>query len=321
MFSVSEQTIVSEGPGDTGAGQLVRRARTAAGVSLRELARNIGVSPGTLSAIENGKTPLTVGRLDRIAAELGVATVDILATRLPSVADAAGSSAARSTGDGQTWRAFDPLVLDPALHAAIAAFLQTGYHGATMRSIAANAGMSVAGIYHYYPSKQDLLVAVFDLGMSELHWRIPAARDDGVTAVERFANMVEALALFHTHRSDLAFIGASEMRSFDEPSRSRIAALRSDIQRMIDDQVAAGIQAGEFTTRYPREAARAVATMCTSLPQWFRPGGPVSQQQIAIEYAQFAVDIMRGNTRPEPTWPRLHRREHRDTGGSRSHSE
>ncbi|WP_157110835.1 TetR family transcriptional regulator, partial [Nocardia anaemiae] len=291
-----EQEIVREDTGDTGAGHLVRRARTAAGVSLRELARNIEVSAGTLSAIENGKTTLTVGRLDRIAAELGVSAVDILAARLPSAADATGRSPARSASDGQTWRTFEPLTLDPALDAAIAALLQTGYHGATMRSIAANAGMSVAGVYHYYPSKQDLLVAIFDLGMSDLYWRIPAARDDGATVVERFANIVEALALFHTHRSDLAFIGASEMRSVDEPTRSRIAAQRNDVQRMIDDQVAAGIRAGEFTTRYPREAARAVATMCTSLPQWFRPVGRVSQQQIAVEYAQFAVDIMRGHT-------------------------
>ncbi|WP_063040244.1 TetR family transcriptional regulator [Nocardia pseudovaccinii] len=297
-----EHESARTGSGDTGAGHLVRRARTAAGVSLRELARLIGVSAGTLSAVENGKTPLTVDRLDRIAAELGVSTVDILATRLPSAADATGSSPARSAGDGQTWRTFEPLVLDPVLDAAIAAFMQTGYHGATMRSIAATAGMSVAGVYHYYPSKQDLLVAIFDLGMSELLWRIPAARDDGVTAVERFAKMVEALALFHAYRGDLAFIGASEMRSFDEPNRSRVAAQRVDIQRMIDDEVAAGIRAGEFTTRYPREAARAVATMCTSLPQWFRPVGPISRQQIAVEYAQFAVDIMRGRN-PSPHSP------------------
>ncbi|MEU2031090.1 TetR family transcriptional regulator [Nocardia amamiensis] len=301
LFSMAEQALIGESAGDTGAGHLVRRARTAAGVSLRELARKIDVSAGTLSAIENGKTPLTVDRLDRIAAELGVSTVDILSARLTAAADATDLSPARSAGDGQTWRSFEPLVFDPVLGAAIAAFMQTGYHGATMRSIAANAGMSVAGVYHYYRSKQDLLVAIFDLGMSELHWRIPAARDDGVTVVERFANMVEALALFHTHRADLAFIGASEMRSFDEPNRSRIAALRTDVQRMIDDQVAAGIRAGEFTTPHPREAARAVATMCTSLPQWFRPGGPITRHQIAVEYAKFAVDIMRGHTPPQPS--------------------
>ncbi|WP_433734000.1 TetR family transcriptional regulator [Nocardia sp. CA-129566] len=295
-----EHSIVREGSSGTGSGHLVRRARTAAGVSLRELARNIGVSAGTLSAIENDKTPLTVGRLDRIAAELGISTVDILAPRLPSAADATGTPTARSAGDGQTWRTFEPLTLDPVLDAAISALLQTGYHGATMRSIAANAGMSVAGVYHYYPSKQDLLVALFDLGMSDLYWRLPAARDDGTTVVERFANMVEALALFHAYRGDLAFIGASEMRSVNEPNRSRVAAQRNDVQRMIDEEVAAAVRAGEFATRCPREAARAVATMCTSLPQWFRPGGPISQQQIAVEYAQFAVDIMRGHPRPGP---------------------
>ncbi|MEU7767786.1 TetR family transcriptional regulator [Nocardia sp. NPDC049190] len=286
-------------PGEAtrGTGRLVRRVRGAAGVSLRELARRIDVSPGTLSAIENGKTPLTVDRLDRIAAELGVSTVDILTARPASVVDTRTSDHTHSAAR-HTWRTFAPLPLDPTLEAAISTFVQTGYHGATMRIIAANAGMSVAGVYHHYPSKRDLLIAILDLAMTELHWRIPAARDDGADVIERFANMVEALALFHTHRPELAFIGASEMRSLDDPDRTRIAARRMDIQHMLDDQVAAGIRTGEFTTPYPHEATRAISTMCTSLPQWFRADGAVSEQQIAVEYAQFAIDVLRGHGSP-----------------------
>jgi AcrR family transcriptional regulator len=301
MFSMAEHAELGEAA--PGAGHLVRRVRAAAGVSLRELARRIDVSAGTLSAIENGKTPLTVDRLDRIAAELGVSTVDILTARPSSVVDSRTGDRTHLSEGRQTWRTFAPLPLDPALEAAISTFMQTGYHGATMRIIAANAGMSVAGVYHHYPSKRDLLVAILDLAMTELHWRIPAARDDGTDVIERFANMVEALALFHTHRPELAFIGASEMRSLDDPDRTRIAARRMDIQHMLDNQVVAGIRAGEFTTPYPHEATRAISTMCTSLPQWFRADGLVSQQQIAVEYAQFAIDVLRGHgspVRPRP---------------------
>lgn len=272
-------------------GHLVRRARTAAGVSLRELARRIQVSAGTLSATENGKTPLTVDRLNQIAAALGVTTVDVLAARLQPTLD---NAAAHLVGDGQTWRTFTPLRLDPALDAAINTFVTTGYHGATMRIVAANAGMSVAGVYHHYPSKQHLLVAILDLAMTELHWRIPTARDSGNDVVERFSNMVEALALFHTHRRDLAFIGASEMRSLDKPDRFRITKRRDEIQHMLDDGIVVGIRTGEFTTPHPHDAGHAIATMCTSLPQWFRADGAVSREQIATEYAQFAVDILRG---------------------------
>lgn len=280
--------------GDTG--DLVRRARTAAGVSLRELARRIQVSAGTLSATENGKTPLTVDRLNQIAAALGVTTVDMLAARLPPTID---NAVTHAMGDGQIWRTFTPLRLDPALAAAINTFVATGYHGATMRIVAANARMSVSGVYHHYPSKQRLLVAILDLAMTELHWRIPAARDSSDDTVERLANMVEALALFHTHRRDLAFIGASEMRSLAQPDRSRITKRRNEVQHMLDDEIAAGIRTGEFTTPHPHDAGHAIATMCTSLPQWFRADGPVSREQIATEYAEFALDILCGHGRKE----------------------
>lgn len=255
-------------------------------MSLRELARRIEVSAGTLSAIETGKTGLTMDRLARIAGALGTSTLDLLAAR--TAPDEPPGPAA-----GRPWRTFEPLDLDPVLRAAIATFVATGYHGATMRLVASNARMSVPGVYHHYPSKQHLLAAILDLAMTELHWRVPAARADGVTAPERFANMVEALALFHAQRRDLAFIGASEMRSFDQPNRARIAASRTELQRLLDAEVDAAIRDGEFTTRHPRDAARAVATMCTSLPQWFRADGPTSPEQIAAEYAQFAVGLMR----------------------------
>ncbi|WP_227997019.1 hypothetical protein [Nocardia australiensis] len=137
-------------------------------------------------------------------------------------------------------------------------------------------------------------MAILDLAMTELHWRIPAARDEGLDAVGQLTNIVEALALFHTYRTELALLGASEMRAIEGPDRTRIVDLRNDIQHMLDRAIAAGIRAGEFSTPYPHEAGRAIATMCTALPQWFRAHGPVSRQQLAAEYAGFALDIVRG---------------------------
>jgi len=118
------------------------------------------------------------------------------------------------------------------------AFMETGYHGATMRFIAGLAQISVPGLYHHYASKQDLLVRILDLTMSELLWRVQAARDEGRDNVERVALIVECLALFHTHRRELAFLGASEMRSIEPVNRRRIAALRTDSQRIMDVEIA-----------------------------------------------------------------------------------
>ncbi len=279
MFSMAEHT-----------GALVRSARTRAGVSLRQLATRIGVSPATMSAIENDKAGLSVDRLYAIAEALGTSATEML--RVPE-ADHVPQPRAHAKAPGADWRTFPALNLDPVLMAAISVFVRTGYHGATMRTIATAAHMSVPGVYHHYPSKQRLLVAILDVAMSELHWLIPAARAEGSTPTQRFSNMVEALALFHTHRRDLAFIGASEMRSILPPEHERISALRNDIQYMLDDEAQAAIATGEFRTPHAHDATRAISTMCTSLPSWFQPSGPTSASEIAREYARFAIDIMR----------------------------
>jgi hypothetical protein len=83
------------------------------------------------------------------------------------------------------------------------------------------------------------------------------------------------------------------MRSVDEPDRSRIAAARQDVQRMVDDEVIEGRRRGLLAAPRPREAARAVVTMCTALPQWWSPAGPLTPETLAEQYVGFAADIVR----------------------------
>ena len=183
--------------------------------------------------------------------------------------------------------------MDQALRGSLSAFLEFGYHGATMRTIAERANISAAGLYHYYASKQVMLVALLDLTMTDLHIRSRAAREQGHDPVARFALLVECLALFHPHRRELGFVGASEMRSLAPEARRRVAAMRREQQRMVDEEVEQAVRSGTFRTTRPRQAARAVVTMCTALPQWFRDTGPASAEQIAAEYVQFALDLVR----------------------------
>jgi AcrR family transcriptional regulator/DNA-binding XRE family transcriptional regulator len=261
-------------------GMRLRRARLAAGLTLRETARSLEVSAATWSAIENGHTRINEPRL---LAAARLFDADAEALRTPPAAPPAA----------RTWRDFPPLQLAAPLAGALEAFVELGYHGASIRDIAQRAGLSVPGIYHHWPTKQHLLVALLDLTMDDLLERCRAARAEGDGPVERFSRLVECLALYHTHRRELGFIGASEMRSVDEPDRTRIAAARQDVQRMVDEEVDEGCRRGLMTTPLPRDAARAVVTMCTALPQWWHPTGPSSPEVVAARYVEFALDVVR----------------------------
>jgi len=260
---------------------------------MRELAQRLGVSAATISAVENGQTGISLDRLSQFAGIFRISAAALLegADRVPTVA----------TAQGGDWRVFTPLRLNPALSAAVAAFVATGYHGSSMRSIAERAGLSLAGIYHYYPSKQQLLTTILDLTMDDLEWRITAATAEASRPILGLHRAVEALALFHVMRADLAFVGASEMRSLEEPARTRVAQRRSSVQHLLDDQIARVLTSGHLDCPRPRETSRAIATMCTALPQWFDMDGATPAATVARGYADLAVRMIGAECeRPSP---------------------
>jgi transcriptional regulator with XRE-family HTH domain len=59
-------------------GQKLRRARLAAGMSVREMARRVDVSPSFISQVELGRTKPSVGTLYAIATEMGVPLDDLM---------------------------------------------------------------------------------------------------------------------------------------------------------------------------------------------------------------------------------------------------
>ncbi|MGQ0467414.1 MAG: TetR family transcriptional regulator [Sporichthyaceae bacterium] len=274
--------VAGQGVGERAVlGALLREHRLERGMSLRELAAAVGVSAGTWSAVENGRAPAGDLRLAAAAVVLEIDVADLRDTR-PTPAPEPGA-----------WRVFAALELPAPLQGALLAFVELGYHGATVRDIAQRAGLSVPGVYHHWPSKQHLLVALMDSTMADLLQRAEQARSEGSGPVERLSRLVECLALFHTYRRDAAFVGASEMRSLEEPDRTRIAALRTGMQRMVDEEVEAGVRRRLFATRRPHEASRALVSMCVALPQWWSPDGPATPEQTATQYVEFALDLVR----------------------------
>lgn len=267
-------------------GRHVRDAREATGLSLRALARALGVSAATMSALETGKTRMTVVRLHRIAETLGRSVEDLLAVDRPAPAAARGVPV---PGDR---RRYEPLDLDVVLEAAMTVFLRTGYHGASVRDVAAESGLSVAGIYHHHASKQEMLRRILDRGMEDLLWRCRAAVADGDDEVERFCLLVETMALFHTHRRGIGFLAASEMRSLDPDARAHMTARRAVQQRLVDAEVLAGVASGRMRTPHAREASRAVVTMCKSIAEWYSPAGPFTPEDVAERYVQFALGLV-----------------------------
>jgi transcriptional regulator with XRE-family HTH domain len=73
-------------------GSLIRRERQTQGLSLRELARRVGVSASMLSQVETGRTRPSVSTIYAIATELGLSIDALLSDRETAVAAATAAA-------------------------------------------------------------------------------------------------------------------------------------------------------------------------------------------------------------------------------------
>lgn len=192
------------------------------------------------------------------------------------------------------WRTFGPPPLSPLDQSILQSFVADGYQGATTRMLAAAAGLSVAGLYHHYPSKHAMLERLMTLSMEELYNRsVVAIADAPDSVVARLRALVECLALFHAHRGELAFLSSSELRSLEPAAREAQLAARRRQAALFDAVVQEGVSAGVFRPEAPRDISRAITTMCTGIPIWFRSDGPAAPETISALYADLAERMLR----------------------------
>lgn len=184
----------------------------------------------------------------------------------------------------------DPEAAARVISAAVLAITKQGYHATTVREIADLADVSVATLYHHFGSKEDLLAEIMIRGTVHLHDRAEAVaeqhRDD---PVDRFVALVGMLVERHLRARPEAFLGTSEMRSLSGPARRRIVGMRDSFQGMFEDAVLEGVRVGAFTTAYPRDAARAVITMCTSVASWYKESGALGVPEIVERYTTMCL--------------------------------
>jgi transcriptional regulator with XRE-family HTH domain len=264
-------------PGSAPGAQL-RAARTAKGITLRSLARMPDLSPATLSQVENGRTGLSVNRLNQIAEALGLTATQILS---PAV-EPESPSGRLSRAVAATVRRY-PAAGGGELAPVRATRFRSRPAGRPRRVRSGRVPrrnrarhrrqvrLSVSGIYHYYTSKQQMLARTLDLTTADLMHRAQAARrwPRSRRAVQPAHR--EPRAVPHA-QAGTRIRRASEMRSLDAGNRQKIASMRTAQRRMIDHEVDQAVRFGRFRADHPHEAAGAVTT-CTAA-HMVAPAGP-----------------------------------------------
>jgi AcrR family transcriptional regulator len=193
-----------------------------------------------------------------------------------------GTGGAEGPGDTQT----------RLMMAAADAFAVHGFHATTTRDIAARAGLSPAGVYVHFASKEDLLFELSRRGHL-------TARDLLVEAAERAASPTQALraivggfSRWHAEHYQVGRIVQFEFRHLGPEHRDEVLALRKQIDRVVQDVLTAGVAADEFEVADVPDTALALLSMAVDVARWYEPAGRRTPEDIEASYGALAVRLV-----------------------------
>ena len=195
--------------------------------------------------------------------------------------------------DGRSSSRRGPETREAIHRAAVELFAQRGYHATSMRAIAAAARVQPAAIYHWYPSKEAILVQLQDDFMEQLTEKVVAAVERHERPALRLAAAVREHVVFHGVHRRAAFVTDSEIRALTEGPRAALIGKRDDYQAMFSEMIRDGIRDGSLRASDAPVATYAILLQCTGVALWFDPRGPLRLEQVAELHVELVLGSLR----------------------------
>lgn len=181
--------------------------------------------------------------------------------------------------------------------AATEIFAESGYAGASTRTITAHLGLSATAMYPHFSSKEELLFAIAVDGHRAVFDAMTAAAETAAAApganwTSRLRAVVEAFASWQATESKLARVVQYEMRSLTREHFHRVAAIREETTALVAGLVEGGIEAGEFAAPDADDAVLAIMSLCVDVCRWFPARGYRDPARIGSVYGELATRLV-----------------------------
>lgn len=165
-----------------------------------------------------------------------------------------------------------------------------------MRAIASAAQVQPAAIYHWYASKEAILVNFQDEFMQRLTEKVLAAVAEQERAALKLAAAVREHVVFHGRHPRAAFVTDSEIRALTEDRRIALIAKRDDYQAMFNEWIRDGIRDGSLRSSGAHVATYAILLQCTGVALWFDPDGPLKLEEVAEIHVELVLGSLQASS-------------------------
>lgn len=169
-------------------------------------------------------------------------------------------------------------------------FAERGYDGTSMSELTEATGLAAGGLYHYIEGKDDLLIAICDELLEPLLKQAREIVATGAPPVNQLRELVGAWVAHVVEHRDHMLVFTQERQAIESQARwRRVRSQRKAFEKILDEVLARGETDGSMIFADRRLSLLALLGMVNYTPQWVRPGGRLSAQEIADGYCAMAL--------------------------------
>jgi TetR/AcrR family transcriptional regulator, cholesterol catabolism regulator len=193
------------------------------------------------------------------------------------------------------------------LQAAAACFGEQGYRATTLETVAERLGISRVTLYRYCPSKEELLIRVFERSIAIFQHGLQQICVQDVLPEEKLRQIIRhQVRLMADHRNFLSVFFSEEGNLPPDMAR-RARAERRAYDELIEEVVRQGIKTGRLAPFPSKLLSFALLGMCNWLYQWYQPQGSLSADEVARIFIRLVEHGYRGEDEQQAVAKRLER--------------
>jgi AcrR family transcriptional regulator len=168
------------------------------------------------------------------------------------------------------------------LEAAARVICAKGFDGASTQEIADACGLTKAGLYHHVESKENLLAEIMSYGMDLFEEQVLSKVIEIENPLERLVEcMARNITLVTRGSSKEITVILHEHATLRGDAAKRIDARKKRYVRFLERSFAEAMRQGLIRPVDPTIAAFAFLGMVLWIYKWFRPGGRLTDAQVA----------------------------------------
>lgn len=165
-------------------------------------------------------------------------------------------------------------------------FREKGYIASNLRELAKRAGIQGGSLYHHFGSKQDILFQLMNNTMTDMVTSLSTLLAETADPEEKLSRLMHFHISYTVCGPDETYITDDELRNLNADNYLQIIAKRDAYQKLFEEVFQDGCQQKGWMVVDYKLVARAAIQMGTGVASWYRPGGPMSIDQISEHYAE-----------------------------------